>query len=60
MRVIKNVNEVIDIRKIDYGQLKLKVKEMDVVSFFKEIADTFEGVIEDKNINFVFNTKMYY
>lgn len=56
MRVIKNVNEVIDIRKIDYGQLKLKVKEMDVVSFFKEIADTFEGVIEDKNINFVFNT----
>ena len=40
MRVIKNVNEVIDIRKIDYGQLKLKVKEMDVVSFFKEIADT--------------------
>lgn len=56
MRVIKNVNEVIDIRKIDYGQLKLAVKEVDVVSFFKEIADTFEGVAEDKNINFVFNT----
>ena len=56
MRVIKNVNEVIDIRKIDYGQLKLKVKEIDVVSFFKEITDTFEGVVEDKNINFVFNT----
>ncbi|WP_455584036.1 hybrid sensor histidine kinase/response regulator transcription factor [Bacteroides sp.] len=56
MRVIKNVNEVIDIRKIDYGQLKLQVKEVDVVSLFKEIADTFEGVVEDKNINFVFNT----
>lgn len=55
MRVIKNVNEVIDIRKIDYGQLKLKVKEVDVVPLFKEIADTFEGVVEDKNINFVFN-----
>lgn len=56
MRVIKNVNEVIDIRKIDYGQLKLKVKEMDVVPLFKEIADTFEGVVEDKSINFVFNS----
>lgn len=55
MRVIKNVNEVIDIRKIDYGQLKLKVKEVDVVPLFKEIADTLEGVVEDKNINFVFN-----
>ena len=56
MRVIKNVNEVIDIRKIDYGQLKLKVKEIEIVSFFKEIADTFEGVVEDKHINFVFNS----
>lgn len=53
-RVIKNVNEVLDIRKIDYGQLTLKVQKGDVVPILHEIADTFEGVIKERHINFRF------
>lgn len=56
LRVINNVNEIIDIRKIDHGQLRLQVTQIDIVAFLKEIASSFEDVANNKNINLIFSS----
>ncbi len=57
VRVIKNVNDIIDLRKIDRGQLKLRVDKVDVVPLLSEIVSSFEYVSREKNINLMFNAE---
>ncbi|WP_346857712.1 response regulator [uncultured Draconibacterium sp.] len=50
-RLFRLVNQFIDLHKYDHGELKLQVSHFDIVSFTKEIADTFKDYAQRKNIN---------
>ncbi|WP_163712417.1 hybrid sensor histidine kinase/response regulator transcription factor [Mangrovibacterium lignilyticum] len=50
-RLFRLVNQFIDLRKYDQGELKLEVSNFDIVSFVKEIADSFKELALRKNIN---------
>ncbi len=53
-RLLRLVNQFIDLRKYDQGELKLEVSKFDIVSFTKEIADSFNELALRKNINIEF------
>lgn len=49
-RILRLVNQLLDIRKIDRKQMRLSVRETDVVSFINDIVDSFTPLSVDKNI----------
>ncbi|MGQ8337206.1 response regulator [Sunxiuqinia sp. A32] len=49
-RLFRLVNQFIDLHKYDHGELKLQISNFDIVSFTKEIADTFKEYALRKNI----------
>ena len=49
-RLFRLVNQFIDLHKFDHGELKLQVSNFDIISFTKEIADTFNDYSQRKNI----------
>lgn len=51
-RILRLVNQIMEMRKLDRGQVKLNTTETDVYSFVKDIISSFENVISDKNIDF--------
>jgi len=51
-------NQLLDVRKIDDGQLKLKVQKIELITFIQNIYLLFEDQIEAKNILFDFKHKM--
>lgn len=50
VRLLNNINQIMDIRKIDNNRLMLKVKEMDVIPFVGEVVDLFRDLAQSKNI----------
>lgn len=52
MRILLMANQLMDIRKIDNGQLKLHFKEIDVIEVLKNVMLHFNNVAEIKNIDF--------
>ena len=52
----KLVDELLDISKIEAGEMKLKVCPVDLVSFVKEITLSFHALAERKKITFKFNS----
>ena len=50
-RLFRLVNQFIDLRKYDQGELKLKITHFDIVSFTSEITDSFKDLALRKNIN---------
>lgn len=61
-RILRLVNQLMDIRKIDKGQMSLKFQEIDVVEFIKDLCTTFEYQINTKQIalNFEAGTEELY
>lgn len=53
-RVLSLINQLLDIRKIDKGQMKLKMQEVEMVGFIKDVYALFEEPIKDKQIDYVF------
>ncbi|MDR0756658.1 MAG: response regulator [Tannerella sp.] len=53
-RILKLVNQLMDIRKLDKGQMKLKYSRTDIAAFVGEIMSIFEYQAKKKNIRFVF------
>ncbi|WP_300724642.1 hybrid sensor histidine kinase/response regulator transcription factor [uncultured Bacteroides sp.] len=53
-RILFLLNQLLDIRRIDKGQMKLKFAETDLVDFVEDICQTFEFQAEKKNIKLVF------
>lgn len=53
-RIISLINQLMDIRKIDKGQMLLKMKEVDIVSFINDLKYTSEYQAKRKNISFNF------
>jgi signal transduction histidine kinase/ligand-binding sensor domain-containing protein/CheY-like chemotaxis protein/AraC-like DNA-binding protein len=53
-RILKLINQLMDIRKLDKGQMKLKYSRTDIAAFVGELMSTFEYQAKKKNIRFVF------
>ena len=52
-RLLNIVKQITDIRKIDSGQLTLKLEECDYVSYADQVFEQFKGVAIVKGISFV-------
>ncbi|WP_225865497.1 hybrid sensor histidine kinase/response regulator transcription factor [Dyadobacter aurulentus] len=52
-RILDLVNQLMDIRKIEKGQMSLQFSSVEMVDFTKEICLLFEEQIETKNIDFL-------
>jgi signal transduction histidine kinase/ligand-binding sensor domain-containing protein/DNA-binding response OmpR family regulator len=55
-RVLRLINQLMDIRKIDKGQMRIGARETDMVGFVKDLMHTFEYTAKQKSIRFVFET----
>lgn len=51
-RMLRMVNQILDIRRIQYNKLKLYVQETEVVAFVAGIMDSFKLTAEEKRIDF--------
>lgn len=56
-RLLDLVKQITDIRKIDAGQLKLKLEEVDYVEYSEQIYEQFKGIAMVKRINFVIDNQ---
>ena len=53
-RILRLINQLMDIRKIDKGQLQLKFRETDIVGFIEDLMQTFEYTAKNQNMEFRF------
>ncbi|KAJ50326.1 PAS domain S-box-containing protein [Clostridium tetanomorphum] len=56
LRLIKIINNLIDITKIDSGYFKLNLGNHNIVSIIEEITLSVANYIEDKSISLIFDT----
>lgn len=54
-RILNLINQLMDIRKIDKGQMALRFQEVDVVRLLKDIHSIFEERAKEKGIDFQFH-----
>ncbi|WP_207431390.1 hybrid sensor histidine kinase/response regulator transcription factor [Sabulibacter ruber] len=54
-RILRLINQLMDIRKIDKGQLKLRFQEIEMVGFLQELSAIFDEQAQAKNIDFLFH-----
>ena len=52
--LIQLINELLDLRKIDNGRLKMTFQQADIVSRLFEMCSYFDVIAEEKNIRFSF------
>jgi signal transduction histidine kinase/ligand-binding sensor domain-containing protein/DNA-binding response OmpR family regulator len=55
-KLLSLINKLLDYRKIETGNVVLKVREENVVDFINEIFITFKELADHKNINFRFQS----
>ena len=53
-RILRLVNQLMDIRKIDKGQMSLKFQEVDIVGFIRDLYYTFEYQANARHITLSF------
>ncbi len=56
MRLHRLVNQLMDFRKIEFSKMKVRASENDLVSFAKEITESYEVLARKKNIGLRFFT----
>ncbi|HEY3370082.1 MAG TPA: two-component regulator propeller domain-containing protein [Prolixibacteraceae bacterium] len=54
-RLLSMVNQLLDFRKTEKGQMKLKVQNSDIIQCIKEIIISFEDLKKQKNIHLKFS-----
>jgi len=54
-RMIRFTNQLLDFRKLQNGKLQLNITEIDVVALAREVANHFNALAEEKNIDFQIN-----
>ncbi|MDA3894502.1 MAG: response regulator [Salinivirgaceae bacterium] len=57
-RLLRLVNQLMDLRKIESGQMKLKTEKADIILFLKDIFNSFSDLAEQKQIDFRFLTEL--
>ncbi|MBR5299128.1 MAG: response regulator [Bacteroidales bacterium] len=55
LRILRIVNQLMDMRKVDSGQMQLHFLETDVVYFIKDIMKSFDNLAVSRNISFRIN-----
>ncbi|GAB6167634.1 hypothetical protein JCM1393_00940 [Clostridium carnis] len=58
LRMLKLVDNLIDITKIDSGSAQLSVVNLDIVSFVESLIDSVIPFVKSKNLNIVFDTEI--
>lgn len=58
MRLSRLINQIMDFRKIETGNMKLKISEADIVKFIRDIKEHFDSYARDRDINFEFKTNV--
>lgn len=53
-RILRLINQLMDIRKIDKGLMFVKMRETDIVGFMDDLMQTFEYQANKRNIHFEF------
>jgi len=53
--LLKLVNELLEFRRTDTGISKLRAEKIELMSFVREMAEEFECIFEQKEINFYFD-----
>ncbi|GHV25172.1 hybrid sensor histidine kinase/response regulator [Bacteroidia bacterium] len=56
-RILRLINQIMEMRKLDRGQIKLQAEETDVNELLKEIMTSFDYPAAEKNIQFTLNTQ---
>jgi signal transduction histidine kinase/DNA-binding response OmpR family regulator len=54
--LLRLVNELLDVRKLETNEIDLKISKNDFVSFAKEIYTSFSDIASDRNIKYNFKT----
>ncbi|MBP1612866.1 MAG: tmoS 12 [Bacteroidetes bacterium] len=54
-RMLGLVDQLLDVRKIDQGKMKLKYRETDLVSFINDVYNIFEIQAQERGISFNFS-----
>lgn len=57
-RLLRLVNNLIDISKIDTGVMQIKIKNVDIISLIENITLSTAPYVEEKNINIMFDTSI--
>ncbi|QCX37322.1 response regulator [Aureibaculum algae] len=57
-RLLKMVNQLIEVRKMDQGKLKLNVSTFDIVEFAKDITTSFNILAQQKELSLDFFTSL--
>lgn len=57
-RLLMLINQLLDYRKMEAGQLKLNPVYEDIITFSKEISFSFSDISENKNIKFSFHSNV--
>ena len=52
LRINRIVNQLMDIRKIDAGQMQLHFRQTDIIFFIRDIMQSFQKLAESKRIDF--------
>ena len=53
-RILRLINQLMDIRKLDKGLMKMRLRETDIVGFINDLMQTFDYTAKKKHINFTF------
>ncbi|MDR0370981.1 MAG: response regulator [Prevotellaceae bacterium] len=56
-RILRLINQLMDVRKIDKGLMKVKFRETDIVGFIEDLFRTFEYAADRQRITFTFEHK---
>ena len=54
-RILSLINQMMDLRKIDKGQMQMRMRETNLVVFAKDIYNLFDSQAKAKQIKFLFN-----
>ncbi len=53
-RILRLINQLMDVRKLDKGQMKIKFRETDIVGFVNDLVQIFDYQAHKKSIKFTF------
>ena len=51
LRILRLVNQIMDMRKVDEGKMQLFFRETDIVFFVRDIMQSFDNMAEGRHIN---------
>ncbi len=56
LRINRLVNQVMDLRKVDAGQMSMHFRETDLVFFIRDIMQSFQNLADTKQVDFNFQS----